>query len=216
MSGSSEIYQRRLIGFTIETRVLTVTDVGDKECREAEESNCCLPESGSGSSGGSGGSSEPVGEQIVDLGCIKLYSTIMRTEFGGFLSTLGIQFIVWNGVDRWVLELEEEGFDDFGVDAIEIYCSAVEIHKISKIEILQALDTGENCMFKIILFEKNGGSGLHEAVIWNPSNDGLVPTGYAYADTSIPFLWTGEEFRYSDDDFPCIADVGTVEITEAL
>lgn len=54
-SGMGEIFLRRLVGFTLETRRLTVEGtLGDKECEEATEEGCCVPESGDSGSGGSG------------------------------------------------------------------------------------------------------------------------------------------------------------------
>lgn len=59
MSGLADVYQRRLIGFTIESRNFIFRSVrGSKECRIAEENNCCIEESGeSGESGSSGSES---------------------------------------------------------------------------------------------------------------------------------------------------------------
>lgn len=68
-SGLSDVYQRRLIGFTIESRDFTFRAVrGSKECRTAEENNCCVEESGESGSSGSestGGSESPVGTVSV-------------------------------------------------------------------------------------------------------------------------------------------------------
>lgn len=60
MSGLSDIFQRRLVGITLERRTLSVPrgTVGDKVCTPAAEDNCCVPESGESGESGSSGAGE--------------------------------------------------------------------------------------------------------------------------------------------------------------
>lgn len=102
MSGVSDIYQRRLVGFTIESRSFDFrASMGAKECRDAQENDCCLEESGE--SGESGGSEESApSPYTVETSCSpdSLMPETMYFSFTYGSPVFTNQVITWDG-SKW-------------------------------------------------------------------------------------------------------------------
>lgn len=101
MSGLADVYQRRLIGLTIESRNFTFRTVkGSKVCREATENECCVEESGE-SGGSEQGSTIP--EYTVETECsVSLMPEIMYMSFTYGSPVFTNVPIYWNTTSGWV------------------------------------------------------------------------------------------------------------------